>query len=111
MAHEPYREFRAEELILRDFLALDRTVLANQRTFLAYIRTSLAFLVTGAGFIKFFGGGLVLGIGWLFIIAAVVIFIIGLNEYHAMSGKFRELEEVQSHRGGRAGQAQGRERG
>ena len=61
MAHEPYREFRAEELILRDFLALDRTVLANQRTFLAYIRTSLAFLVTGAGFIKFFGGGLVLG--------------------------------------------------
>ena len=34
-------QFTAEELILRDHLALDRTRLANERTLLAYLRTAL----------------------------------------------------------------------
>ena len=35
------------QLILRDHLAADRTVLANERTFLAYIRTTLTLFVAG----------------------------------------------------------------
>ncbi|MDO8968100.1 MAG: DUF202 domain-containing protein [Algoriphagus sp.] len=36
-----------QELIVRDYLARQRTSLANERTLLAYIRTSLYFLVSG----------------------------------------------------------------
>ena len=35
------------ELIIRDYLARQRTTLANNRTLLAFIRTSLYFLVSG----------------------------------------------------------------
>ena len=36
-----------KDLILRERLALQRTVLANQSTFLAFLRTSMYFLVAG----------------------------------------------------------------
>jgi putative membrane protein len=36
-----------KDLILREFLAIERTKLANQTTFLAYIRTGLYFIVAG----------------------------------------------------------------
>ena len=37
----PYSRFRREEMILRDLLARERTVLSNERTLLAYIRTAI----------------------------------------------------------------------
>jgi hypothetical protein len=49
---DPYEEFKREEMILRDWLALDRTVLANKRTFLAYGRTSIALFALGIAFVK-----------------------------------------------------------
>ena len=36
-----------KDLILREKLALQRTILANQSTFLAFLRTSMYFLVAG----------------------------------------------------------------
>ncbi|GMQ27687.1 DUF202 domain-containing protein [Algoriphagus confluentis] len=36
-----------QELIIRDYLARQRTTLANDRTLLSYIRTALYFLVSG----------------------------------------------------------------
>ncbi|KAA5535712.1 DUF202 domain-containing protein [Paenimyroides baculatum] len=36
-----------KDLILREKLALERTVLANQSTFLSFLRTSLYFLIAG----------------------------------------------------------------
>lgn len=36
-----------KDLILREKLALERTILANQSTFLAFLRTSMYFLVAG----------------------------------------------------------------
>ena len=41
MNNAPYTQFKKEELILRDYLAADRTALANERTLMAYIRTSV----------------------------------------------------------------------
>ncbi|HEX9972048.1 MAG TPA: DUF202 domain-containing protein, partial [bacterium] len=38
MSQRFYQEFSESDLILRDRLALDRTVLANERTLLAYVR-------------------------------------------------------------------------
>lgn len=42
-----YKEFIAKELILRDYLAIERTILTNEATFLAYIRTCLTVIVVG----------------------------------------------------------------
>lgn len=53
MNDDPYSQFKNEELILRDYLAADRTVLANERTLMAYIRTSLALAAAGASLIHF----------------------------------------------------------
>ena len=36
-----------KDLILREKLALQRTILANQSTFLAFLRTSMYFLIAG----------------------------------------------------------------
>ena len=73
-------EKNAEEaLIVRDFLARQRTKLANDRTLLAYIRTSLYFLVSatalvkvdeldnikGFGYVSFFISGMLLLVGFL----------------------------------------------
>ncbi len=49
----PYERFKYQELVLRDELAIDRTVLANERTFLSYLRTSLSFAVVGGTILKF----------------------------------------------------------
>lgn len=76
MSYDPYSRFKKEELILRDYLAADRTTLANERTLLSYIRTSLALAAAGGSLIHFLtslvadvGGGLLLALavgilGW-----------------------------------------------
>ena len=44
--------YTQNELIVRDYLARQRTALANERTLLAYIRTSLYFLVSGTALME-----------------------------------------------------------
>jgi putative membrane protein len=91
MIEDPYRHFQMEEMILRDWLALDRTVLANKRTFLAYGRTSIALMALGIAFVKlikhqFFeiSGFALIGIG-------VVVFFVGLWEFNRNTQRFRKL--------------------
>lgn len=44
------RDFKPdEEVILRDYLAIERTRLANERTLLSYIRSALYLLLGGIG--------------------------------------------------------------
>jgi len=83
----PYSRFRADELILRDHLAAERTVLANERTALAYLRTMLTFLIGGVTFIEFFDSLPVRLLGWVFIPAAVVVGTFGVVNY----GKVKRL--------------------
>lgn len=72
----PYARFAGRELIMRDHLAIDRTVMANDRTFLAYCRTCLALALTGAGVIRFFDGrvAIIAGIALIALGAVTVIF-------------------------------------
>lgn len=72
-------ESSKKELILRDYLAADRTLLAVDRTFLSYIRTALTLFVAGVSFIKFFDSWLIQAIGWLLIPCGVITFVVGLR--------------------------------
>lgn len=47
-------------LILRDYLALDRTMLANERTLLSYLRTAIMLLISGITIIKLFAGNAIM---------------------------------------------------
>ena len=48
----PYSKINPDEMILRDHLAFDRTVLANERTLLAYARTAIALYIAGGTLLK-----------------------------------------------------------
>ncbi len=78
-------------MILRDFLAVDRTVMANESSFLSYIRTSLTFVVGAMTFFKFFDGTVFHIIGWMFIICAVLLTVHGATRYEAMESILHKL--------------------
>ena len=69
-------------MILRDYLAADRTHLANERTLLAYWRTALAFAILGPFMIKFFPSTNSLILAILFMIFGIGIFIYGTFRFY-----------------------------
>ncbi len=73
----PYEQFSNDRLIMRDHLAIDRTVLANERTLLAYGRTSLALILTGAAYMKFFMGRTSTTVGIALILLGLAAAVIG----------------------------------
>lgn len=81
---ETYANIERSGMILRDFLAVDRTILSNQNTFLAYIRTALTLFVVGLTFIKFFDQKIIETIGWLFIPVGVLTFFVGFLRYNRL---------------------------
>ena len=81
------------DMILRDFLAIDRTVLANQNTFLAYLRTALTLFVAGLTFVRFFDHSVVEIIGWIFVPLGVGTFAVGLLRYNRLR---RVLKMIQT---------------
>lgn len=85
MPEEPYSKKSDDELILRDYLAIDRTVLANERTILAYLRTSLTFLIVGLSFLKFFDSRTTVVLGWLFFLCAAVALLTGVDRFRRMN--------------------------
>ncbi len=53
MKNPLYSRFTPEELVLRDELAIDRTLLANERTLLAYLRSAVALVLAGVSMMHF----------------------------------------------------------
>ena len=95
MDKEPYDSFQRHELILRDWLALDRTILANERTFLAYSRTSLTLIIAGLAFVKFFGHVFYITAGYVFIVAGVGFFIFSLSRYRRMVARLKIVQQAE----------------
>ncbi|MBX9806711.1 MAG: DUF202 domain-containing protein [Flavobacteriaceae bacterium] len=70
-----------KDLILRERLALQRTVLANQSTFLAFLRTSMYFFIAGLSLESLLKIDNSFIIEWFLFISSFVIFCIGLFNY------------------------------
>lgn len=70
-----------KDLILREKLALQRTILANQTTFLAFLRTSLYFLVAGLTINNIFELKHYSYIEVVFYAISLFLFIFGLSNY------------------------------
>jgi len=80
------------KLILRDYLAIDRTRLANQRTLLAYIRTAIMIFGTGITFIHIFRTQHILWIiGISLLPVSLLTAIIGLVSFFTTRNKMKNL--------------------
>lgn len=89
MSEEPYMPYEKdhEQMILRDYLAVDRTMMTNETSFMSYVRTSLTLIAAGATLIKFFHDPYVGWLGWGFIIVGGWLSIHGYQRY-------RQIDEV-----------------
>ena len=75
-------EIDPEEMIIRDYLAVDRTAQAIERTFLAYIRTALAFGAGGIGLMKLFDESMgIVVLGWLLISLGLIVLVFGVYRF------------------------------
>jgi len=81
MDNDPYESFTNKEMILRDHLAIDRTIMANERTLLAYIRTALALVIAGATALHFLDSYLWAVVGQALIVLSLIVIFFGLRRY------------------------------
>ncbi len=70
-----------KDLILRERLALQRTILANQSTFLAFLRTSMYFLVAGLSIQNLLKIENSIYFEIFFFCIAILIFVLGIINY------------------------------
>ena len=86
------RDFEPDkEVILRDYLAIERTRLANERTLLSYIRSSLYLLLGGIAFfqLKEFPNFKYLAI--LSLVFCIIFFIIGVYRFTLLKKSLKRL--------------------
>lgn len=93
MGDNPYERFEKGELILRDELAIDRTLLANERTMLAYMRGAITLPIAGVSFIHFIQAGFLRTLGFLLIPMGLLIGILGMVRYWRMDKQIRAIRK------------------
>jgi len=91
MKHDLYSKFKHDELIIRDLLALDRTILANKRTLLSYFRTSLTLFISGFSAWHFIQTPYVQLMGIIFVLLSLVCLTWGLIDYFKYKNIYRRL--------------------
>ncbi len=85
MSNTPYSRFEKDELILRDELAVDRTLLANERTLLAYLRSAIALLIAGVSIIHFSQHGWFWTVGICCIPVSIITGIVGIVRFRKVN--------------------------
>lgn len=78
-----------DEIILRDYLALERTKLANERTLLSYIRSSLYLLLGGIAIIQLEGFESIKFLGYVSLSLTIVFIIIGVYRFQKLNKQLR----------------------
>ena len=70
-----------KDLVLREYLAIERTKLANETTLLAYIRTGLYFLVAGSTIGHLVNTEFWKIVGTPLIVIGLIIMLLGVVRY------------------------------
>jgi putative membrane protein len=95
-----YSRFERTMLILRDELAIDRTLLANERTLLSYLRFSVALLIAGVTIIHFAEQGWFWAIGIACLPAGVLCGVIGTVRFLSMHRAIMIVRNREDGKGG-----------
>lgn len=100
MSEDVYAPFEKdhEQMILRDYLAVDRTMMTNETSFMAYIRTSLALIAAGASLIKFFNDPTFQALGWGAIVIGGWLAIHGYNRFRQVDLILHKVKGETMHR-------------
>jgi putative membrane protein len=85
MTKSPYTKFESSELILRDELAIDRTILANERTLLAYLRSGVSLVIAGVSIMHFSLQSWFWAIGVVCIPVGIITGIFGVVRYRTIN--------------------------
>lgn len=85
MQNSLYSQFKATELILRDQLAIDRTLLANERTLMSYLRSGVALFIAGISIIHFSNEEWFTAVGFFCLPCGVVTVLFGLSRFQKMN--------------------------
>ena len=84
MGRNLYSQFDAAELILRDQLAIDRTLLANERTLLSYLRSGVALFIAGISIIHFSHEGWFTAMGFICLPFGIATVLFGVLRFRKM---------------------------
>lgn len=86
------RDFKPdEEVILRDYLAIERTRLANERTLLSYIRSSLYLLLGGIAFFQLKNFPDFKYLALLALLFSAIFFVIGIYRFTLLKKSLKKL--------------------
>lgn len=86
------RDFKPDqEVILRDYLAIERTRLANERTLLSYIRSSLYLLLGGIAFLQLKSFPDFKYLALLSLVFSAIFFIIGIYRFTLLKKSLKKL--------------------
>ena len=97
MRHLPYDDYDKKEMVLRDFLAMDRTVFAGTRTFLGYIRVTLTLIIATLIFIRVFNGYVEDHLFYLGFILALIILAAGISLYLKIKIHYKKLQKAETY--------------
>ncbi len=88
----PYSGNNPDKMILRDYLALDRTILANERTILAYFRTTIMLFATGLTLLKVFADDrLMFIIGIIMVPASFLVATLGVVRFLKIRKRLKNI--------------------
>jgi putative membrane protein len=93
MSDNLYDRFSEDELILRDELAIDRTILAIERTLLSYLRGAVALVIAGLTFIHFIEIGMLRYVGMSLVPIGLFTGLFGLFRYRRMDKRIRRIRD------------------
>jgi putative membrane protein len=82
-----------KDLVLREYLAIERTKLANERTLLTYIRTGLYFLVAGSTLGHLIDTPFWNQMGVPIIIVGAIITTIGIARFLAVARQIKNSKQ------------------
>jgi len=81
-------------IILRDYLARDRTILANRRTLLSFVRTSLGLISAGVAMVKLLDKGTFFyTLGFIFCVLSPIVLVWGIISTIKVSRDLRSIPE------------------
>lgn len=95
MRRLPYDDYRRVELILRDWLAMDRTTFAGTRTFLAYLRAVATAIIATVIFIAIFRSSLWGAVAYFGFVIAAVLLLFGVLQYQKITSHQQDLRAIE----------------
>src|SRR5690554_772956 len=88
-----------DDIILSDYVSLERTRLANQRTLFTYIPTSLYLILAGIAFLQLWDFGSLQWLGWTSLAGSLVILVLGIWRYLQLRRQLNHYYKASSEQG------------